>query len=192
MAIKQKPDGRWHVDIMPGGRGGRRVSKTLPTKAEALAWERWAKNQQSRELPWNAGASLAALKPEVEEAERLMSYADSDEYKSRVERAHRNLGRGSYTYVMRCPAHARDLYKIGFTTLSPEDRATDLSRATASPVRFEIMESWVVTDAKAAEASVFRALDSRRANGSREFFFGRYAELRRELVAAIAPWLVEG
>jgi hypothetical protein len=92
---------------------------------------------------------------------------------------------------MRCPAHACDLYKIGFTTVSPEERANDLSRATATPVRFVVMEYWVVSDAKAAEASIFAALKSRRANGSREFFFGRYSQLRKELILAIGPWLLE-
>lgn len=190
MAIN-KTDKGWRVDIQPGGRTGRRISKTLPTKGEALAWERWARVQHSQALPWNSGASLAGLEPEVEEAHRLMSYADSEEYKSRIKRSQLSVGRGSYVYVMRCPSHTRDLYKIGFTTLSPEDRANDLSRATASPVRFEVMEYWVVTDAKAAEASVFCALEPRRANGSREFFFGRYADIRRMILGAITPWLVE-
>jgi integrase len=30
----------WQVNIQPGGRGAKRLKKTLPTKAEAIAWER--------------------------------------------------------------------------------------------------------------------------------------------------------
>lgn len=30
----------WQVNIQPGGRNGKRVKKTFPTKSEALAWER--------------------------------------------------------------------------------------------------------------------------------------------------------
>ena len=39
MTIKQVKTG-WQVNIQPGGRSGKRVKKTLPTKAEAIAWER--------------------------------------------------------------------------------------------------------------------------------------------------------
>lgn len=48
MTIKQVKTG-WQVNIQPGGRAGKRVKKTLPTKAEAIAWERHvqAKSQES-------------------------------------------------------------------------------------------------------------------------------------------------
>jgi integrase len=50
VAISKTASG-WNVDIQPAGRGGKRFRKTLPTKAEALAWETWikAKVQQSPE-----------------------------------------------------------------------------------------------------------------------------------------------
>ena len=48
MSIKQVKTG-WQVNIQPGGRSGKRVKKTFPTKAEAIAWERYvqAKSQES-------------------------------------------------------------------------------------------------------------------------------------------------
>ncbi|RJX30306.1 MAG: integrase [Oxalobacter sp.] len=48
MAITKVKTG-WQVNIQPGGRGGKRVKKTFPSKAEALAWERHvrAKNQEN-------------------------------------------------------------------------------------------------------------------------------------------------
>lgn len=49
MAIKKSNSG-WRVDIMPGGRAGRRIRKTFSTRAEALAWERHIQ-AQSHELP---------------------------------------------------------------------------------------------------------------------------------------------
>lgn len=50
MTIKPVKTG-WQVNIQPGGRSGKRVKKTFPTKAEALAWERHvqAKVQESPE-----------------------------------------------------------------------------------------------------------------------------------------------
>ena len=49
MAIKKASAG-WLVDLQPGGRGGKRFRKTLPTKGEALAFEAWLKNKV-REVP---------------------------------------------------------------------------------------------------------------------------------------------
>lgn len=51
MAIKKTESG-WLVDIQPGGRGGKRFRKTFPLKAEALAWEAWAKSQVGKNAEW--------------------------------------------------------------------------------------------------------------------------------------------
>lgn len=42
----------WLVDIQPGGRGGRRYRKTLPTKAEALTYEAWLKTKVTQSPEW--------------------------------------------------------------------------------------------------------------------------------------------
>ena len=44
MSIKKASAG-WLVDLQPGGRGGKRFRKTLPTKGEALAFEAWLKEK---------------------------------------------------------------------------------------------------------------------------------------------------
>lgn len=51
MAIK-KVEGGWLIDIQPGGRGQKRLRKTLKTKAEALAWENWARTQKNQAPEW--------------------------------------------------------------------------------------------------------------------------------------------
>jgi integrase len=51
VAISKAADG-WLVDIQPGGRSGKRFRKTLPTKAEALAWETWVKSQVQQSPEW--------------------------------------------------------------------------------------------------------------------------------------------
>ncbi len=51
MTIK-KTDSGWLVDIQPGGRGGKRFRKTLPTKAEALAFEAWLKTKITQSPEW--------------------------------------------------------------------------------------------------------------------------------------------
>jgi site-specific recombinase XerD len=53
MTVKKSPSGSgWLVDIQPGGRGGKRYRKTLPTKAEAMAYEAWLKNKVREAPEW--------------------------------------------------------------------------------------------------------------------------------------------
>lgn len=53
LSITKSPTGKgWLVDIQPAGRGGKRFRKTLPTKAEALAWETWIKSQVQQSPEW--------------------------------------------------------------------------------------------------------------------------------------------
>lgn len=51
MTIK-RVEGRWLVDIKPGGRSGRRVRKTFDIKADALEWERWVRAQTQETPSW--------------------------------------------------------------------------------------------------------------------------------------------
>lgn len=51
MTIKKSEHG-WLVDIQPGGRGHKRIRKTLPTKSEALQFEAWAKTQVAQNDGW--------------------------------------------------------------------------------------------------------------------------------------------
>lgn len=53
MTICKSPSGTgWLVDIQPGGRGSKRYRKTLPTKAEALAYEAWLKTKITQSPEW--------------------------------------------------------------------------------------------------------------------------------------------
>ncbi len=47
-----KTDKGWRVDIRPNGRGGKRIRKTLQTKAEALRFAAWAKTQYTQRPEW--------------------------------------------------------------------------------------------------------------------------------------------
>lgn len=53
MTIKKSPSGSgWIVDVQPGGRGAKRFRKTLPTKAEALAFDAWIKTKVTQSPEW--------------------------------------------------------------------------------------------------------------------------------------------
>lgn len=51
MALSKTTSG-WLVDIQPGGRGAKRYRKTLPTKAEALAYEAWLTTKIAQSPEW--------------------------------------------------------------------------------------------------------------------------------------------
>lgn len=51
MTIKAVKTG-WQVNIQPGGRSGKRVKKTFPTKSEALAWERYVQAKVQTTPEW--------------------------------------------------------------------------------------------------------------------------------------------
>ncbi|MCW5134611.1 phage integrase [Burkholderia cenocepacia] len=51
MSIK-KTDAGWLVDVQPGGRGAKRVRKTLATLAEAKAYDAWLRTQVNQDNAW--------------------------------------------------------------------------------------------------------------------------------------------
>ncbi|MDP2809305.1 MAG: GIY-YIG nuclease family protein [Rhodocyclaceae bacterium] len=95
---------------------------------------------------------------------------------------------GAYIYAMRCPAHGRDIYKVGYTDRDPEQRARELSATTSSPATFLVVQAWPVTDGQAAETAAHDALATWRISDKREFFQVTYASLRDALERAIKPW----
>jgi hypothetical protein len=88
---------------------------------------------------------------------------------------------GAYVYVMRCPAHGRDIYKVGYTDRDPEQRAREVSKTTATPTPFLVVQAWAVTNGRLAEQAAHNALNTCRVVGSREFFQSTYADLRNKV-----------
>jgi hypothetical protein len=89
---------------------------------------------------------------------------------------------------MRCPAHGRDIFKVGFTDRDPEIRARELSSSTSSPTHFLVVQAWAVSEGMSAERAAHYALDRFRLANNREFFQAPYSELRKDLESAISPW----
>lgn len=98
---------------------------------------------------------------------------------------------GAYLYVMRCPAHGRDIFKVGFTDRDPEVRARELSSATASPTHFLVVQAWAVSQGLSAEQAAHQALESYRLASNREFFQAPYAQLRKAVEGAISSWRLD-
>ncbi len=77
---------------------------------------------------------------------------------------------GGYIYILTNPALKPNWLKIGRTTRTPRERATEISRSTGVPMPFEVVHELPVNDCVAAEKAVHEALDRYRAADNREFF----------------------
>jgi len=73
-------------------------------------------------------------------------------------------------YIMRSASLGNDIYKVGLTRRSTEERANQLSSPTAVPLPFEVLASWEVADCGAVEREVHTQLKPYRLNKRREFF----------------------
>lgn len=96
-----------------------------------------------------------------------------------------------WVYVLTNPAIPCRV-KIGCTGRTPEIRAAELSKSTASAEPFAVAWAAAVTDHKAVESIVRDRLNRCRPNGNREFFTCDVATARREIerqaAALLRPW----
>lgn len=103
-----------------------------------------------------------------------------------VEPIHVKIGSGEgvvegYVYVLRSALHPRDVYKIGFTTLEPDERARQLSGSSGQPDMLNVVQEWHVRAPRAVEQEVHRRLDQYRVNSRREFFNLKYPKIRETI-----------
>ena len=80
-------------------------------------------------------------------------------------------------YVMRNASHEKDIFKIGLTTRTSEERSNELTRSTSSPDSFLIVQDWEVSDCVKAEKLIHEYLEKYRVNPRREFFKAPYKEI---------------
>ncbi len=91
-----------------------------------------------------------------------------------------------WLYVMRCPLMDEDVYKIGWSSRTPKDRAEDISKATGAPMAYIVVESWKVEDARRIEAAVHQELTTFRINPRREFFKAPFEKIRTEIIGVLS------
>jgi hypothetical protein len=75
--------------------------------------------------------------------------------------------KSGHLYVMRCPLMEDDIYKVGFTTNNPKQRAEELSSATGVLMAYIVVESWGQDNARDLEKRAHIALDDFR-NSSKQ------------------------
>jgi len=88
-------------------------------------------------------------------------------------------------YVMRSESHVADLYKIGLTRRTAQERATELSRPTGVPTELAVLAQWRVGNCADVEAVVHQRLARFRVNKRREFFRGNLQSIIAEINAVV-------
>lgn len=121
---------------------------------------------------------IAAARIQVAEYLEAAQQADA-EFQSSAGQEKRVL------YVMRCLAMQDEVYKVGWTSNSAEQRARELSTATGVPMSFAVVDAWPHDDPEALEKGVHAMLDPYRLNAGREFFKLKYPDLKAIIEAEI-------
>ena len=88
-------------------------------------------------------------------------------------------------YVMRSALHPRDTYKVGFTTKTADERATQLQSTSGQPDQIQVVQSWKVTAPRRVEGMVHERLAAYRINLRREFFQVKYRKIREVIEEVI-------
>lgn len=91
-----------------------------------------------------------------------------------------------WLYVMRCPLMDGDVYKVGWSSRAPKDRAEEISKATGVPMAYIVVESWKVEDGRRIEVAVHQALTTFRINPRREFFKAPFEKIRAEIIGVLS------
>lgn len=73
-------------------------------------------------------------------------------------------------YIMRSPSMEENIFKVGFTTKTSEERAKQLSSSTGVAKPFTVLKKWKFKDAQKLETDVHIGLLAYRIEDSREFF----------------------
>lgn len=96
-----------------------------------------------------------------------------------IENENSNKNERGVLYVLRCTVMSEEVYKVGWTSGTAEERAKELSSATGVPSSFVVVDQWRHPDPAALEKNVHAMLDPYRLNDRREFFRLEYGSLKR-------------
>lgn len=80
-----------------------------------------------------------------------------------------NTENAGYVYIMRQPIHEENIFKVGLTRRSSEERSKELSN-TSSADKFFIINSYHTKDCVEAEKQIHKELEHYRLTSRREFF----------------------
>ena len=91
-------------------------------------------------------------------------------YTARKRGIYNKQGEGDqWVYVLKNPAQP-GMLKIGYTKLTPDERARQISSATGVPLPYEVAWAYRCFNGELLEGEVHHALSKYRVNNQREFF----------------------
>jgi len=97
-------------------------------------------------------------------------WEDVTYYTSRKKNIYSNKGEGNqWVYVLSNPT-TPGLLKIGYTSLTPDERAKQISNATGVALPYKVEWAFKCFDGEQLEGEVHRKLVEYRVNNQREFF----------------------
>lgn len=169
-----------HYNIETGG-FWRRLSPAASGKGphgESVIGRTWVKSEKPRPIV-SDGPRTIYVKSTIASARVLaQQYAQQ----ALVAAAKAELGRiedRNVLYVLRCMVMQDEIYKVGWTSGTAEERAKQISSATGVPNAFLVVEHWQHPDPEALEKNVHAMLDPYRVAENREFFKLEFSLLKR-------------
>ena len=75
-----------------------------------------------------------------------------------------------FIYVMKSPLQAKNVFKVGITQRTTQERADELSSSSGVPGKIYVMHEWSVGDCISAEREIHEQLSEYRVDPRREFF----------------------
>ena len=168
-------EGYWRR-LPPNQQGRDADGNEVPGRTWIKASNSWRKRPDSPKIIYvKSSVSTAKL--------RLSEYLAAAE--NQVRAMDHTSTRG-VLYVLRCMGMADEVYKIGWTSGTAEQRANELSSATGVPSAFVVVEAWGHADPEGLEKSAHAMLSPYRVSDAREFFQVKYATIKRIVEAEIA------
>lgn len=97
-------------------------------------------------------------------------WEDVTYYTAKKKGIYNKKGEGDqWVYVLKNQAQP-GLYKVGYTKLTPDERAKQISNATGVPLPYEVAWAYRCFNGELLEGEVHHALKKYRVNNQREFF----------------------
>jgi len=103
-------------------------------------------------------------------SEKGEGWEDVTYFTARKRNMFSNKGEGDqWVYVLSNPVQP-GIFKIGYTKLTPDERAKQVSNATGVALPYEVAWAFACFNAEQLEGTIHHALNEYRVNSQREFF----------------------
>lgn len=114
-------------------------------------------------------SSIKVAKEKLEKLKNKEKSKFSEPYQKKPEKFSKTNLEG-YIYLMKNDSMKENIFKIGKTSKTPDERAEDLSKSTGVPEKFEVINYWRSKNTTKDESEIFASLENYRYSDNREFF----------------------